>query len=132
MPDWSTPGPTSFSKYMIFYFRDALLVRIHYTMVSCYADLPFMVHMSCLCFTFSPLVVDSIDKSAVLLTKAFNVMDYSRKYPHTPHGRHLKFCKKFSVSITGNPQISPNFANFNRNSRKTIQIFAKFWNSSRF
>ena len=25
-----------------------------------------------------------------------------------------------------------NFVNFNRNSRKTVQIFAKFWNSSRF
>ena len=30
--------------------------------------------------------------------------------------------------MTGNPQISPNFVNFNWNFRKTIQTFAKFWN----
>ena len=59
-------------------------------------------------------------------------MGYSKKYPHIPHERHWKSCKKCSLSMTGNPQVSPNFVNFNRNSRKTIQIFAKFWNSARF
>ena len=58
-------------------------------------------------------------------------MGYSRKYPHTAHGRHWRSWKKCSVSMTGNPQASQNFVNFNRNSRETIQIFSKFWNSSR-
>ena len=32
-----------------------------------------------------------------------DVLGYSRKYPHTPHGRHWKSCKKYSLSMTGNP-----------------------------
>ena len=39
-------------------------------------------------------------------------MGYSRKYPHISHGRHWKSCKKCSVSMTGNPQISPKFCKF--------------------
>ena len=39
-------------------------------------------------------------------------LGYSIKYPHTLHGRHWKSCKKCSVSMTGNPQISPKFCKF--------------------
>ena len=55
-------------------------------------------------------------------------MSYSRKYPHTLHS---KSCNKCSVSLTGIQWISPNFVNFDRNSRKTIQNLSKFWNSPR-
>ena len=48
------------------------------------------------------------------------------------HRRRWKSCNKCSVSMTGNHKFPPNFANFNPNSRKTIQVLAKFWNSSRF
>ena len=39
-------------------------------------------------------------------------LGYSRKYPHPPYGRHWKSCKKCSMSMTGNPQISPKFCKF--------------------
>ena len=59
-------------------------------------------------------------------------MGYSRKYPHTPMediGNPVRNAQWVWLEIHKFPQ---NFVNFARNSRKTIHIFAKFWNSSRF
>ena len=41
-----------------------------------------------------------------------NKIGYSIKYPHTPHGRQCKSCKKCSVTMHRNPQISPKFCKF--------------------
>ena len=68
-------------------------------------------------------------KRAILIHHV--LMGYSRKHPHT------------LMDDTGNPVINArsawlefhqypkNFINFDWNSRKTIQIFPKFWNSAR-
>ena len=61
-------------------------------------------------------------------------MGYSRKYPHTPHGRLWKSCNKYSVSLMGIPWISPKFCEFwpefqeNHSKSCKIQEFPKILN----
>ena len=50
-------------------------------------------------------------------------------YPMDEIGNPLRNAQWVWLEIQKFP---PNFVNFNRNSRKTIKIFVKFWNSSRF
>ena len=56
------------------------------------------------------------------------ILGYSRKYPHTPMddtGNHVRNAQWVWLEIH---KFLQNFVNFNRNSGKTIQIFAKFCN----
>ena len=74
-------------------------------------------------------VLEVVDPWLVHVTR----MGYSRKYPHDPPWTTLEILIRNAQWIWLEiHKFLQNFVNFYRNSRKTIQIFAKFWNSSRF